>query len=81
MSQKFDSIEKIRQLHMPVLIVHGTNDRYVPSHFSQQLFDAAPGRKRLLLVEGGSHNNSLRIGKAAYRQAIEELFGMAPDPS
>jgi alpha-beta hydrolase superfamily lysophospholipase len=81
MSQKFDSVDKIGQVHMPVLIVHGTDDRYVPSHFSQKLFDAAPERKRLLLVQGGSHNNSLRIGKSAYRQAIQELFGLRPDPS
>ena len=30
LSQKFDSIEKIRQIRMPVLIVHGASDRYVP---------------------------------------------------
>jgi hypothetical protein len=81
MSQKFESVDKIGQVHMPVLIVHGTDDRYVPSHFSQELFDAAPERKRLLLVQGGSHNNSLRIGKSAYRQAIHELFGLTPAPS
>jgi alpha-beta hydrolase superfamily lysophospholipase len=59
MSQKFESVDKISRVHMPVLIVHGTDDRYVPSHFSQKLFEAAPEKKRLLLVDGGSHNNSL----------------------
>lgn len=81
MSQKFESIDKIARVRMPVLIVHGTDDRYVPSRFSQELFDAAPANKRLLLVDGGTHNNSLRIGKSAYRQAIEELFELAPNPS
>jgi alpha-beta hydrolase superfamily lysophospholipase len=81
MSQKFESVDKIARVQMPVLIVHGTDDRYVPSHFSQKLFDAAPEKKRLLLVEGGSHNNSLRVGSSAYRQAIDDLFGLAPDPS
>ncbi|MDB5773544.1 MAG: bem46 protein [Burkholderia sp.] len=81
MSQKFASVEKIAQVNMPVLIVHGTEDRYVPSHFSQKLFDAAPEKKRFLLVQGGSHNNSLRIGKSEYLQAIRDLFGLSPDPS
>jgi fermentation-respiration switch protein FrsA (DUF1100 family) len=66
---------------MPVLIVHGTDDRYVPSRFSQKLFDAAPEKKRLLLVAGGSHNNSLRIGKKAYLQAIRDLFGLMSEQS
>jgi alpha-beta hydrolase superfamily lysophospholipase len=81
MSQKFESVEKISRVRMPVLVVHGTDDRYVPSRFSQQLFDAAPNPKRLLLVEGGTHNNSMRIGKAEYLAAVRGLFGWAADPS
>jgi hypothetical protein len=81
LSQKFDSLEKISQVHMPVLIVHGTDDRYVPSRFSQKLFEAATGKKKLLLVEGGTHNNSMMVGESAYRQAFSELFGWTPDPA
>ena len=81
LSQKFDAIDKISQVDMPVLIVHGTEDRYVPSHFSEKLFEAAPGRKKLLLIEGGTHNNSMRIGQSAYRRAFAELFGLNPRPA
>jgi alpha-beta hydrolase superfamily lysophospholipase len=81
LSQKFDSVEKIARVRMPVLIVHGTDDRYVPSHFSEMLFAAAPDSKRLLLVPGGTHNNSMRVGNAAYRQAFHDLFGLSPRPS
>ena len=81
LSQKFDAIDKISQVGMPVLIVHGTEDRYVPSHFSEKLFEAAPGHKKLLLIEGGTHNNSMRIGQAAYRRAFAELFGLNPKPA
>lgn len=76
LSQKFDSVDKIGHVHMPVLIVHGTADRYVPSHLSQDLYDAAPEHKRLLLVPGGTHNNAMRLGAAGYRQAFRELFGI-----
>lgn len=81
LSQKFDAVDKIAQVGMPVLIVHGTSDRYVPSHFSEKLYAAAPQRKRLLLVEGGTHNNSMRVGESAYRRAFRELFGLAPAPA
>lgn len=74
LSQKFDSIDKIADIHMPLLVVHGLDDRYVPPRFSQQLFDAAQEPKHLLLVPGASHNNSLSLGGRNYRQALEGLL-------
>jgi len=74
LSQKFDSESKIAGVGMPVLIVHGTADRFVPSRFSEQLFARARGEKKLLLVEGGTHNNSMRLGSDDYLKALTELF-------
>ena len=76
LSQKFDSMSKMAKVTMPVLVVHGAADRYVPSRFSQQLYDVATAPKKLLLVEGGSHNNSMRAGADQYRQALDQLFGL-----
>jgi uncharacterized protein len=78
-SQKFDSIGKIARVGMPVLIVHGLKDRYVTPRFSEMLYAAAAGSKRLLLVEGGNHNDSMLVGSTAYRQAFTDLFGWAPE--
>ncbi len=74
LTQKFDSIEKIGQIRMPVLIVHGANDRYVPPSLSEALYTAAPAPKKLLLIPNGSHNNSVWTGDDAYRQALQEMF-------
>ena len=49
-------------------------DRFVPARFSQALYDAARAPKRLLLVEGGSHNNSMRVASDEYREALAALF-------
>lgn len=76
LSQRFDSIDKIAGVRMPVLLVHGTGDRYIPHRFSEELYAEALQPKKLLLIEGGSHNNSMRIGSAAYRQALQEFFGL-----
>ncbi len=74
LSQKFDSIDKIAEIHMPVLIVHGTADGFVPPRFSEELFAAAQEPKNLLLVPGGNHNNSMSLGKQAYSKAIDALL-------
>jgi len=80
LSQKFDSLAKMAEVRMPVLVVHGADDRYVPPRFSEALFKAAPGPKKLLLIDGGSHNNSMWVGAEDYRAALTELFGLrAPE--
>lgn len=81
LTQKFDSIDKIRQIRMPVLVVHGADDRYVPSRFSLALYGAAPEPKKLLLVANGSHNNSLAVGGPVYERALRDFFGLAGEGS
>ncbi|WGL64190.1 alpha/beta hydrolase [Pseudomonas sp. CW003PS] len=73
LSQEFDSLSKIGEVGIPVLIAHGRDDRYVPSRFSEALFDAAREPKQLLLIDGANHNNSLRMGANSYRQALQTL--------
>ena len=73
LSQKFDSIDKIDRIGMPLLVVHGTDDRYVPARFSEQLYRRTPAQE-LLLVEGATHNNSLRVAPSAYARALQALL-------
>ena len=81
LSQKFDSIEKIKAVDIPVLVVHGAGDRFIPAKFSQALYQAAPNPKKLLLIENGSHNNSMWIGDGEYQHALGELFGLSGAPA
>ena len=65
---------------MPVLLVHGTSDRLIPSRFSEALYQAARNPKKLLLIENGGHNNSMWMGDRQYQQALVELFGLSGAP-
>jgi alpha-beta hydrolase superfamily lysophospholipase len=78
LSQKFDTLGKMSDVKMPVLFVHGAADRFVPARFSQALFEATRAPKKLLLVEGATHNNSMRVGSDEYRDALRSLFRL-PD--
>jgi pimeloyl-ACP methyl ester carboxylesterase len=53
----FKAASKIR---IPVLLIHGAADRDTPPSHSQRVLSALAGPKRLLLVEGAGHNESLR---------------------
>lgn len=72
-TQHFDSVTKLARLSMPLLLLHGTDDRVVPHTMSDELFAAAakvPGDlKRLVKIDGGSHSGGARSGKV-YDSAV-----------
>lgn len=70
LNQHFDTLEKIKQLKIPLLMVHGTWDKKVPEEMAKQLYAAALQPKSLLLIEGGEHNNSGTIAWAEYRDVL-----------
>jgi fermentation-respiration switch protein FrsA (DUF1100 family) len=70
LNQRFESLQKMPQLKLPVLLIHGTWDKKVPVEMARQLYAAASGPKKLLLIEGGEHNNSAAIGLVEYRDAV-----------
>jgi len=54
----FDTLEVVRNLTVPALIIHGTTDEVCPSWMAQQLHDSCgAGTKKLILVDGGLHKD------------------------
>jgi len=70
---RFDSLQKIRHVHAPILIVHGTRDEVVPFEMGQQLFRVAPEPKRFYPVEGAGHNNLLEAGGESYLACLRRF--------
>lgn len=75
--QQFNSLSKVSALTMPVLFAHGTNDRVVPAHMSQTLFEAAPEPKKLLLVPGAGHQDVGELGGDDHFRAIQWVVEQA----
>jgi hypothetical protein len=75
LTQRFNSIEKMRSLQVPVLLIHGTADPVVPYDMSQRLYQAAPQRKELLLIPQGGHFQIYRRDGKSHLEAISKFFG------
>jgi hypothetical protein len=58
---RFDSAARMPRVTVPVLVIHGTRDEIVPFALGRRLHDLAPGRKELLAIEGGGHNDLLAL--------------------
>ena len=54
---QYDSISKIKDVHMPLLLLHGELDQVVPVKFGKKLFDAANEPKQAVYVPDAGHNN------------------------
>ena len=54
---RFDNVGKINDVKSPVIFLHGSDDTLIPSSHSRKLFDTFKGKKEMILVENGSHND------------------------
>ncbi|MEB3339302.1 alpha/beta fold hydrolase [Okeania sp.] len=73
-TQKFDFINKIKSIKVPVLFIHGMEDKVIPVTMSQKLFAAAPEPKKLVLLPDAGHNNLSQVGGDRYLKTLQEFF-------
>lgn len=73
LNQRFDTVSKIGQLKIPLLIIHGTNDQKIPWQMGRELYDRAPTPKNITLIEGADHNNVASFAWLEYRAALSEF--------
>lgn len=71
----YDSLTRIRQLNVPLLVLHGDQDETVPLSQGRKLYDAANQPKRFQVLEGAAHNDTYEVGSEQYWGAIEEFLG------
>jgi len=74
LTERFDSIDRIAQLKLPVLFMHGTADPLVPPTMSERLYGAVTGSKKLVIVSGAVHSNLHEFPQ--YRDALRALAGL-----
>lgn len=72
LDETFDSVAKIKTVSCPTLLFHGTADEEVPLQFNaEELANAAPDPKTLIIVEGAKHEAIIEtLGAQQYRNLI-----------
>ncbi len=68
-------IEMVERIEPPVLIVHGTDDRFIPKAQAELLFGRALPPKRLLLLDGFGHAE-LGYSRGFAELLLREIDGM-----
>ena len=57
MKDSYRSIDLVDSVDMPMLVMHGENDRIVPIELGQKLFDRAQEPKTFVRIPGAGHND------------------------
>jgi uncharacterized protein len=70
---RFPSLERIRTLRMPLLVIHGRDDSTIPIAHGRRLFEAAPEPRTFLEVAGG-HDDAYLVGAREYEDGITRFL-------
>jgi fermentation-respiration switch protein FrsA (DUF1100 family) len=73
---KFTNLSKLKQVHCPVLVVHGKDDEVVPFWHGERLFQQANEPKRSYWVDGAGHNNLFEVAGTRYGQVLRDFAAM-----
>ena len=59
---------------MPILLIHGSADTFVPCSMCEEIYENCASPKRKLIVEGAAHAESYYKDMNAYEKALDELI-------
>ncbi len=70
----YSTLTAMKQNHIPVLLVHGKADAFVPYEMSVAAYEACAAEKQLVLVEGAGHGTSYLKDGPRCRAALTEFL-------
>ena len=71
----YDTEKRVRELPVPVSVVHGLRDLIVPARMGRAVYEAARVRGELLLVPGAGHNDVMECASADYWAWFRSALG------
>lgn len=69
-----NALEQISKTDLPMLMIHGTADTFVPYEMVDTIYDTANGPKEKLVVEGAKHAESAKVLGDAYWEAVQTFI-------
>jgi fermentation-respiration switch protein FrsA (DUF1100 family) len=70
---EYPTIDYLKKVHSPVLIIHSSEDDYIPFSHATELYGAANKPKQLLKIKG-SHSNNYLISEDIYIEGIKSFL-------
>lgn len=69
-----DTRQTLHNSKLPVFMIHGADDGFVPCEMTEQGYEACRGEKDLLLVEGADHGVSFLVDRPRYEEKVRAFL-------
>lgn len=67
-------LKQVAKCRKPMLFIHGSNDKFVPTAMVRPLYEAKPGKKALWIAPGSEHAVSYKDHKAEYTRRVADFL-------
>ncbi|MBI3006584.1 MAG: alpha/beta hydrolase [Ignavibacteriales bacterium] len=72
---RLNSFDKIPDVHIPILCMHGDRDSIIPFELGKKLHERANPPKEFYTIRGADHNDTYIVGGKEYIQTVKEFVG------
>lgn len=76
----YSSTEALSNSTVPVLFIHGTDDKFVPIEMTYDNYKACVAPKKLFIVPGADHGMSYLVDKSGYEKALLKFWAEYDTP-
>lgn len=70
---KYPTLERLPKIHVPVLVMHGSDDTIIPVHHGRRIFEAA-NEPKLFQELKGDHNDTFAADRSAVSNGIRRYL-------
>ncbi len=71
--EESSAVEAVRHAKVPILLVHGEKDKFVPCAMSVQIYEACASRKKLELYPDAGHGISFALDEPRYEKMLHNF--------
>jgi len=73
--KEYSTEESLKKTKLPVLLVHGEDDSFVPCYMSQRAYDACASKdKTFLSIPKATHGKSFVVQPEKYKETLKNFF-------
>ena len=70
---RFHNLSKLKDIHCPILFIHGKRDSVIRFTHGESLYQAAKPPKDFLWIDEAGHNNLFHLARQAYLQKLNDF--------
>lgn len=72
--EQCNAAREVRKAEVPILLIHGDQDTFVPCRMCREIYENCPGKKKMLLIHGAGHAESYYKEEKKYEEALDTFI-------